>query len=61
MPSFALLERLAKEQIQVHEDAVEVKLDEQFKGSALVNPHDPDARYDGHRKVSGQSGPSYAA
>ena len=53
LPSFALFERLAREQIQVNEDAVEVKLDEQFKGSALVNPHDPDARYDGHRKQVG--------
>jgi len=53
LPSFALLQRLAKEQIQVHDDKVEVKLDAQFKGSALVNPHDPDARYDGHRKEVG--------
>jgi len=53
LQSFALLERLAKEQVQVHEDKVEVKLDEQFKGSALVNPYDPDARYDGHRKQVG--------
>ena len=53
LKSFALLERLAKEQIQVVDEVIEVKLDEQFKGSALVNPHDPDARYDGHRKAVG--------
>ena len=53
LQSFALLERLAKEQIQIADEVIEVKLDEQFKGSALVNPHDPDARYDGHRKAVG--------
>lgn len=53
LQSFGLLSRLIEEQVQVHEDKVEVKLAEQFKGSALVSPHDPDARYDGHREAVG--------
>jgi hypothetical protein len=28
-------------------------LDKQFRGSALVNPHDPEACYDGHREAVG--------
>lgn len=53
LESYPLLERLVREQVQVNEDRIEVKLDDQFKGSALVNPIDPDARYDGHRKQVG--------
>lgn len=48
-----MLGRLIKEQVKVNDGKVEVKLDEQFKGSAMVNPHDPDARYDGHREAVG--------
>ena len=50
---FELLQRLATEQIQVSDDKVEVKLNEEFRGRAMVNPHDPEARYDGHRKEVG--------
>ena len=50
---FGLLGRLAREQIQVSDDNVLVELDKQFRGSALVNPHDPEARYDGHREAVG--------
>lgn len=53
LESFQLLQRLAKEQIHVQDDIVEVTLDKQFKGNALSNPHDPEARYDGHRKKVG--------
>lgn len=53
LESFGLLGRLAREQIQVHDDKVLVELNKLFRGSALVNPHDPEARYDGHRKAVG--------
>lgn len=53
LKSFGLLGRLIKEQVKVNDGKVEVKLAEQFKGSALANPHDPDARYDGHREEVG--------
>ncbi len=53
LESFGLLQRLAREQIQVEGDKVEVKLDEHCRGSAMVNPHDPEARYDGHREQVG--------
>jgi len=54
LESFALLQRLAHEQIQVQEDGqIVVKVKKELKGTALVNPHDPDARYDGHRKSVG--------
>lgn len=53
LKSFELLGRLIQEQVQVREDKIEVALAEQFKGSALVSPHDPDARYDGHREAVG--------
>lgn len=53
LDGFGLLQRLAREQIQVTDDEVEVTLDEACRGGAMVNPHDPEARYDGHRKQVG--------
>jgi hypothetical protein len=53
LEGFGLLQRLAREQIEVAGDTVEVKLHEECRGSAMVNPHDPEARYDGHRKQVG--------
>jgi len=53
LESFQLLQRLAREQIQVQDDIVEVRLDKEFKGSALNNPHDPEARFDGHKEKVG--------
>ncbi len=53
LEGFELLQRLAREQIQVTDNEVEVALDEACRGSAMVNPHDPEARYDGHRKQVG--------
>ena len=54
LESFALLQRLANEQIQVQEDGqLVVSVKKEFKGKALVNPHDPEARYDGHKKSVG--------
>lgn len=51
--SFALLLRLAGEQIHIEDDKVEVRLEKEARGSALTNPHDPEARYDGHREKVG--------
>lgn len=53
LDSFALLLRLAGEQIHVQDDQVEVRLGKEARGSALANPHDPEARYDGHREKVG--------
>jgi hypothetical protein len=53
LETFQLLQRLAREQIQVQDDIVEVRLDKEFRGSALNNPHDPEARYDGHKEKVG--------
>ncbi len=54
LESFVLLQRLANEQIQIQEDGqLVVSVKKEFKGAALVNPHDPEARYDGHKKSVG--------
>jgi len=49
--SFALLKRIAGEQIHVEGETVSVKLRDEAKGTALANPHDPDARFDGYREA----------
>lgn len=50
---FQLLKRIVKEQIHVEEEQVKVELRDEFKGSALTNPYDPDAQFNGHKKKAG--------
>ena len=50
---FQLLKRIVKEQIHVEGEQIKVELREEFKGSALTNPHDPDAQFNGHKKKAG--------
>jgi hypothetical protein len=50
---FQLLKRIVKEQIHVEDQQVKVKLRDEYKGSALTNPHDPDAQFNGHKKKAG--------
>jgi len=50
---FALLKRIAGEQIHVKCETVLVKLRDKAKGTALANPHDSDARFDGYREAVG--------
>lgn len=51
--AFALLQRIVKEQVHVEGEQITIKLRDEYKGSALVNPHDPDAQYNGHKKKAG--------
>lgn len=53
LPAFALLERLAKEQIVKNGEEVVVQVNQETKGSAMTNPHDPDAHYNGHYEKVG--------
>jgi hypothetical protein len=53
LPSFALLERLAKEQIVKNGEEVVVQVNQETKGAAMTNPHDPDAHYNGHYEKVG--------
>ncbi len=52
-PSFALLVRLAKEQIVESGEEIIVQANKDTKGTAMANPHDPDAHYNGHYKKVG--------
>ena len=47
------MKRIADEQIHVEGETVSVKLRDEAKGTALANPHDPDARFDGYREAVG--------
>jgi hypothetical protein len=53
LEEFDLLNRIVKEQIHVEDQEVKVKLRDEFKGSALTNPHDPEAQFNGHKKKAG--------
>jgi hypothetical protein len=53
LESFKLLKRLVEEQITVKDDEVKVELTLKKKGEALVNPHDPDAQFNGHYEKTG--------
>ena len=50
---FQLLKRIVKEQIHVEDQQIKVELRDEFKGSALTNPHDPEAQFNGHKKKAG--------
>jgi len=51
---FLLLLRLIEEQITITEDdELKVEIKDEHKGSALSNPHDPEAQYNGHKKTVG--------
>ena len=54
LPAFSLLERLAREQIvRKDNDVIVVEVNHDTKGTAMTNPHDPDAHYNGHYKKTG--------
>lgn len=53
LPSFALLMRLAEEQIVSNGEEIVVQANKEAKGTAMANPHDPDAHYNGHYKKVG--------
>jgi IS5 family transposase len=53
IPSFALLIRLAEEQIVSNDEEIVVQANKDTKGAAMTNPHDPDAHYNGHYKKVG--------
>jgi hypothetical protein len=53
LETFQLVLRLFAEQVRIKDDDIEVKLKEECKGSAMVNPHDPEAQYNGHKKKAG--------
>ncbi len=53
LPSFALLVRLAEEQIVGGGEEIVVQPNKDTKGTAMANPHDPDAHYNGHYKKVG--------
>ncbi len=54
LESFQLVLRLIEERISCDDqEGVTVKLKDECKGSAMVNPHDPDAQYSGHKKKVG--------
>jgi hypothetical protein len=53
LPSFALLVRLAEEQIVGGGEEIVVQPNKDTKGTAMTNPHDPDAHYNGHYKKVG--------
>jgi hypothetical protein len=53
LESYALLKRLADEQITEDSKGITVKVKPEAKGTAMANPHDPDAHYNGHRKKVG--------
>lgn len=51
---FLLLLRLIEEQITITEDdELKVEIKDEHKGSALSNPHDPEAQYNGRKKMAG--------
>lgn len=53
LPSFALLVRLAEEQIVSNGEEIVVQANKETTGTAMTNPHDPDAHYNGHYKKVG--------
>lgn len=54
LDSFLLLLRLVEEQITITDDQqLKVEIKEEYKGSALCNPHDPEIQYNGHKKTPG--------
>ncbi len=53
LESFQLVLRLIEERVTVDEDQIQVGLKQECKGSAMVNPHDPDAQFNGHKKDVG--------
>lgn len=54
LSNFALLERVAEEQIvQKDNDEIVVDVNQEIKGTAMTNPNDPDAHYNGHYKKVG--------
>lgn len=53
LQSFQLVLRLIDERVTIDEDQTQVGLKNECKGSAMVNPHDPDAQFNGHKKDVG--------
>lgn len=53
LPSFALLERLVREQISVKDEEITVQPNPETTGTAMTNPHDPDAHFNGHYEKIG--------
>jgi len=53
LDSFLLLRRLVEEQISEEGENITVKVKPEAKGSAMTNPHDPDAHFNGHKKTIG--------
>lgn len=53
LDSFLLLRRLADEQITQDGEDITVKVKAESKGTAMTNPHDPDAHFNGHKKTVG--------
>jgi len=54
LPALAILNRLAEEQItQQDNDEIVVGVNPEAKGTAMTNPHDPHAHYNGHYKKVG--------
>ncbi len=54
LESFQLVLRLINEQVDVDDQGqIKVEIKEECKGSAMANPHDPDAQYNGHKKDIG--------
>ena len=51
--AFELLARLIAEQVTVSDEGIKVELKPECKGSALANPHDPEAQYNGRKKEAG--------
>lgn len=53
LPSFALLERLVREQIRIECEMITVQPNPETTGTAMVNPHDPEAHFNGHYEKVG--------
>lgn len=52
--SFSLLLRLIEEQVTITgDDKLKVEIKDEHKSSALSNPHDTEAQYNGHKKTAG--------
>ena len=50
---FLLLLRLIDEQLSVTEEDIKIEIKKEHKGSAMANPHDPEAQFNGHKKQVG--------
>ena len=48
-----MVKRLAEEQITKDNEKITVKVKPETKGTAMVNPHDPNAHYNGHYEKTG--------